>query len=159
MKFKFEQILGQLEKRKGGYYYLKIDSEIVNQFENMRHTRLICILENKLSFQCGLNHFGDGNFFIIISSKNLETIGKNLGDLICFELIKDPNPLGVDMPEVLESIIEQDQELKEKYEKLTFGKKRSIIHQINKIKNIDLQISKTINLITTADKPRPKREL
>jgi hypothetical protein len=157
--YKGAQAIGQLEKRKGGYFYLEIDAEIVNKFENKRQTRFICKLDNKLSFQCGLNHLGDGNFFIILSSKNLETVGKKLGDKIKFELTEDPNPLGVDMPEVLESLIEQDNELKEKFEKLTLGKQRNIIHQMKKIKNIDLQIKKTIDLINNSDKPRPKREL
>lgn len=156
-KYKNEQIIGQLEKRKGGYFFLTISSELVDQFENKRNTRLICNLENKLAFQCGLNHLGDGNFFIILSTKNLEAVNKQLGDKIKFELTIDPNPLGVDMPEVLESLIEQDEELKAKFEKLTLGKQRSIIHQMNKIKNIDLQIKKTIDLIFNADRPRPKQ--
>ena len=71
-----EQVIGQLEKRKGGYFNLKIEAEIVNKFENRRQTRFICKLDNKLSFQCGLNHLGDGNFFIILSGKNLETVEK-----------------------------------------------------------------------------------
>ena len=74
-------------------------------------------------------------------------------------MTEDSNPLGVDIPEVLESLIEQDNDLKEKFEKLTLGKKGNIIHQMNKIKNIDLQIKKTIELINNANKPRPKREL
>jgi hypothetical protein len=154
-----EQFIMQLEKRKGGYFYLRINAEIVNQLENKRHTRLICTLENKLSFQCGLNHLGDGNYFIILSSKNLDSIEKKLNDKIIFALNIDPNPLGVKMPEVLESLIEQDNYLKIKFEKLTLGKQRNIIHQMNKIKNIDLQIKKTIELINNADKPRPKRDL
>lgn len=157
--YKNEQIIRQLEKRKGGYFFLTISAETVNQFENKRHSRLICKLENNLSFQCGLNHLGDGNFFIILSTKNLETVGKKLGEKIKFELTIDPNPLGVDIPEVLQSIIEQDQRLKEKFEKLTLGKQRNLIYQMNKIKNIDLQIKKSIELINNADKPRPKPEL
>ena len=111
-KYKSEQIIGQLEKRKGGYFFLKIDAEIVNQFKNKRQTRFICILEKSLTFQCGLNHLGDGNFFIILSAKNLQTVDKKLGDKIHYELNEDPNPLGVDMPEVLETILEQDEEVK-----------------------------------------------
>ena len=151
-KYVGEQYIMQLEKRKGGYFYLTINSEIVNQFANKRHTRLICTLENKLSFQCGLNHLGDGNYFIILSSKILEMIEKQLNDKIIFSINIDPNPLGVDMPEVLESLLEQDNNLKEKFEKLTLGKQRNIIHQMNKIKNFDLQIKKTIELINNANK-------
>jgi hypothetical protein len=158
-KYKSEKVIEQLEKRKGGYFFLKIDIEIVNQFENKRQTRLICKLDSKISFQCGLNHLGDGNFFIILSKKKLEIIGKKLGDKLKLEITIDPNPLGVDIPEVLETLIEQDNKLKEKFEKLSLGKQRNVIHQIKKIKNIDLKIKKSIELINNADKPRLRREL
>jgi hypothetical protein len=157
-EFSNEQPIGQLEKRKGGYFFLTINAAVVNQFENKRHTRLICTLDKKLSFQCGLNHLGDGNYFIILSTKNLETIGKSLGDLVQYEIAVDPNPLGVDMPEVLQSVLDQDDALKSKFTKLSLGKQRNIIHQMNKIKDIDCQISKSIELISNADKPRPKRD-
>ncbi|MBS4065140.1 MAG: DUF1905 domain-containing protein [Chitinophagaceae bacterium] len=157
--FKSKQTIRQLEKRKGGYFYLKIDADLVDRYPNKRHTRLICKLDNKLSFQCGLNHLGDGNFFIILSGKNLETISKTLGDTIQFELREDPNPLGVNMPEVLEILLEQEPHLKVKFEDLTLGKRRNLVHQMNKIKDIDKQIKKTIELINNAHKPRPKREL
>jgi predicted DNA-binding ribbon-helix-helix protein len=57
-----EQAIGQLEKIKGGYFYLTIEAAVINQFERKRHTRLVCHLDEKISFQCGLNHLGDGNF-------------------------------------------------------------------------------------------------
>ena len=160
MKFyKDEQIIGQLEKRKGGYFFLKIEAEIVNQFKEKRKTRFLCTLEKSLTFQCGLNHFGDGNFFIILSTKNLQTVNKELGDRICYELNEDPNPLGVEMPEVLEVILEQDEKLKITFESLTLGKKRNVIHQINKIKDLDKQVQKTTMLINDSTKPRIKRPL
>jgi len=154
-----KQVICQLEKRKGGYFYLIISSDIVNQYKNKRHTRFLCTLEQNLTFQCGLNHLGDGNFFIILSSSNLARVQKKLGDIIHFELNEDPNPLGVDMPEILDAIIEQDEQLKAIFESLTLGKKRYIIHQINRIKDIDNQIQKSIKLIRESTKPRPKKTL
>lgn len=157
--YKEEQVIGQLEKRKGGYFYLTIASDIVNQYKNKRHTRFLCTLENSLTFQCGLNHLGDGNFFIILSNSNLNIVQKKLGDKIHFELNEDPNPLGVDMPEILDVLIEQDLELKAIFDNLILGKKRNIIHQIIKIKDIDKQIQKSIKLIKESIQPRPKKTL
>lgn len=152
-----EQIIEQLEKRKGGYFYITIPANTINQFQNKRHTRFICKLDNKLNFQCGLNHLGDGNFFIILGSKNLKAINKQLGDKIYFELTEDPNPLGVDMPEILEAVLEQDQELKAIFEGLTLGKKRNVIHSINKNKDIDKQFQKINQIINNSAKPRMKK--
>ncbi len=155
--FKSEQIIGQLEKRKGGYFFLKIDSEIIHQFKNKRLTRFLCTLEKSATFPCGLNHLGDGNFFIILSNKNLQAVNKKLGDNICFELNEDPNPLGVEMPEVLEAILEQDETVKANFESLTLGKKRSVIFALNKIKDIDKQILNAPKLIVAVTKPRTKK--
>jgi hypothetical protein len=157
-KYKGEQIIGQLEKRKGGYFFLKIDAAIVNRFEKKRHTRLICKLDNKLSFQCGLNHLGDGNFFIIVSTKNFKKINRQPEEIIPFEIMEDPDPLGIDIPETIEVLLEQDKELNSKFSKLTDGKKRSIIVQTSKIKDIDKQIATTIRLINNPESQRPRRK-
>lgn len=157
--YKSEQIIGQLEKRKGGYFYLKIDAEIINQFPNKRHTRFLCTLDGSLTYQCGLNHLGDGNFFIILSTKNLAAVGKTLGDSIEFELKEDPNPLGVDMPEILEIVLEQNSELNADWEKLTLGKKRSVIFNIIKIKDLDTQVQKVTQLINEAQSTKAKKPL
>jgi hypothetical protein len=148
------QTISQLDERRGAYFYLKIDAETVEQFSQKRKTRLICKLDNQLEFRCGLNHFGDGNFFIILSKKNLKQIGKELGDSVNFEIREDPNPLGVEMPEVLEVLLAQDEDLKSKFDQLSMGKKRSVIFAMHKIKNIDLQVTRTAELINKASEGR-----
>lgn len=145
--FSDQQAIGQLEKRKGGYFYLTLSAETVNGFQNKRNTRLLCTLDQQLTFQCGLNHLGDGNFFIIISGKNLKAIHKQLGDVVAFELQEDPNPLGVDMPEVLTVLLEQDEEINALYQKLSLGKKRHVIHSIKNLKDMDKQINNAISII------------
>ncbi|MEL7119272.1 MAG: DUF1905 domain-containing protein [Bacteroidota bacterium] len=143
-EFTLTQNIQQLEPRRGSYYYLVIDKDLVNQFDQKRKTRLKCKLNENLTFSCGLNHLGDGNFFIILAKAKLKTLGKALGDEITFSIYEDPNPLGVEVPEVLSVLLEQDENIKQKYEQLTDGKKRSLIFSIIKIKNIDLQVDKIV---------------
>ncbi|MBB3697637.1 YdeI/OmpD-associated family protein [Flammeovirga yaeyamensis] len=150
MTYSAEQIISQLDKRKGGYFYIKLDADIINQFEQKKKTRLICTLDNKLTIRCGLNHLGDGHFYIILSKKNLELIHKKLGDTVHLHIKEDPDPLGVDIPKVLEILLEQDEVIKQKFNQLTLGKRRSIIYQINRIKNIDKQIERCSQLILSS---------
>jgi hypothetical protein len=138
--FQLAQPIHQLDKRKGGYYYLEIDSEIVSRFPKQRATRLICTIEDKISFGCGLNHLGDGNFFIIVSTKNFKHLKKNTNEEVIFRIEEDPNPLGVEIPEVLEAMLEQNDEFKEQFSEMTDGKKRSLVYLITKFKDIDKQI-------------------
>jgi len=151
-----QQIIGQLPKIRGSYFHLVLDAKIVEQWPLQRKTRLICTLEETVTFRCGLNHLGDGNFFIILNKANLKKAGRQLGDRIHFSLEQDPDPLGVKVPEVLTVLLEQDEILKEKYESLSMGKKRHVIHSIITIKNIDLQVAKAEKMINASYKPKRK---
>ncbi|MGY5351130.1 DUF1905 domain-containing protein [Wenyingzhuangia sp. IMCC45533] len=128
------QTIKQLEKRKGGYYYLKLDSEIINQFSKKKATRMICTIDEKISYRCGLNHLGDGNFYVIIAGKYLEELNKEIGEEVNYRIDEDPDQLGVEMPEVLTVFLEQDADSKVIFDKLTDGKKRSLIYSFVKLK-------------------------
>ena len=149
MAFLFEdtQILQQLEARRGGYCYAVIPAVEVMTWTKAKKTRLICKLADTLDFQCGLNPLGNGDFFIIISQKNVTKAGLVLGRAFTFSVREDPNPLGVALPESLQVLLDQDHRLSKKFESLTDGKKRAIIHQINRIKNMDLQIQRAQELL------------
>ncbi len=145
--FEFEQSIGQLEKQRGGYFYIRIDATLVDNWPKGRHTRLRCKLDDRVEYSCGLNHLGDGNYFIIIAKKCLGAIGKVVGDAVTVCLYPDPNPLGVAVPEVLQVLMDQDHVVKEYFEKISDGKKRSLIYSIIKIKNVDLAVAKVYHFI------------
>jgi len=146
--FKDEQHVQQLERRRGGYFYLVIPRSIVLDFEEGKKTRLICKIDELLTFQCGLNHLGNGDFFIIVNAANLKKLGRKLHDRVAFEITKDPNPLGVEMPEVMTVLFDQDPSLKLQFEKLSMSKRRNIIYNALKIKDVDLQVREVINLLS-----------
>lgn len=51
------------------------------------------------------------------------------------------------MPEVLEALLTQDDDLKSIFDKITDGKKRSLIYTILKIKDIDKQVQTSIEFL------------
>jgi len=145
--FEGKQTIKQLEKRKGGYYYLRLDSEVINQFPRKRATRMICTLDKKVTYRCGLNHLGDGHFFIIVASKYLKPLGKGLGESITFRIEEDPDQLGVPMPEVLKVFLAQEPSYRVVFEQLTDGKKRSLIYNTVKVKDIDRQVKNIMEFL------------
>jgi len=143
-----QQSIKQLEKRKGGYYYLKIDAEIIAQFSRKRSTRMICTIDNQVSYRCGLNHLGDGNFYVIVAGKYLEELNIELGEAVDYRIDEDPDQLGVEIPEVLTVFLEQDSESKSIFNQLTDGKKRSLIYSFIKIKDMDRQVKIIADFLT-----------
>lgn len=143
-----KQVIKQLEKRKGGYFYLKIDAEVINQFSRKKATRMICTIDDNVSYRCGLNHLGDGNFYIIVAGKYLKKLDKELGETVDYKIEEDPDQLGVEIPEILSVFLEQDSDSKTIFDNLTDGKKRSLIYSFTKVKDIDKQIKIITDFLT-----------
>mgnify|MGYP002777120625 CR=1 FL=1 len=143
----FKQPLQKLLAGKGGYYYVEIDAATVAKLPQKKATRLVCTLNKHLQLHCGLSHLGNGNFFIIIAGRHVKTLKVKQGDIISFTLKPDDNPLGIDMPEVVEALLEQDERLKEKFNTFTDGKKRSLLFLVSRIKDIDKQVAAAIDFI------------
>lgn len=135
-----------LDPRKGGYHYLFVDKEVVAQFPKQNKTRLQCTI-NGYTFPCGLNHLGNGHFFVILGKEKMKKSGTLLNELVQFTLAVDPNPLGVEEPEVLSVLLDQDPFAKKQYNQLTDGKKRSLIFTLQKTKNLDLQVQKIVSFL------------
>jgi len=152
--FSAEMRIEKMEPRKGGYLYLHMDAATVEQFPQKRATRLICSLDAKVSYQCGLNHLGDGNFFIILARKHLKPLQKEQGDAVRCELLEDPNPLGVAMPDVLEALLTQDDDLQKRYDQFTDGKKRGLIYSMNTTKDIDRQVRIAVAILNGMPRPQ-----
>src|SRR5215203_1971737 len=146
-KFRIKQIVRKFDN--SNYHYLEIDRETVSAFEKKRATRLICVVDEKISYACGLNHLGNGNFFIIVSKARLKLLNKTAGDAVEFEIFEDPNPLGVEIPKVLQILLADDKEVRAAFDKLTDGKKRSLIYSTKNIKDIDLQVRRILNFISS----------
>jgi hypothetical protein len=133
-----------LDPRKGGYHYLFVDKAIVAQFSKQNKTRLRCTL-NEYTFPCGLNHLGDGHFFVILGKEKMKKSGTVLGEEVEFILEEDPNPLGVEEPEVLTVLLEQDPRAKEQYDQLTDGKKQALFLASKKPKTLTCRCRRFFN--------------
>jgi len=142
-KFKFKQ---SIQKVANSHHYVHLDSKIVDEFEKREKTRLLCVVDNTVSYSCQIKKKGE-TYFIMISASNLKKLKKKVGDEVEFEICQHPNPLGVDVPEVLEVFLSQDPEAQAIYNTFTDGKKRTLIFAISRVKNIDLQVQKITDFL------------
>ncbi|WP_430412556.1 DUF1905 domain-containing protein [Kordia sp.] len=149
----------QTIKKRGSYYHLEISAEVVHQYEKKRATRFICTIDEKVKLHCGLNHLSNGNYYIMVAKRYIKALNKEEGDLVLYTLEEDPNPLGVEIPAVLEAFLAQDVDGKRIFDQLTDGRKRTLIFSILRIKNFDKQVQ-TIQkfLIAEHDKIQAKKK-
>lgn len=145
---RFKEPLLKLDPNRGGYFYLTVPAEVAKQFPKGKSTRLICIINEKIELSSGLNHLKNGDFFIIVATRHVKALKKKAGDVVEFTIREDSRPLGVEMPEVLEALLEQDADLAMIFEGLTDGKKRSLIFMIMKLKDVDKQIQNATRFLS-----------
>ena len=123
---------------------LSISTAVIADFPQKHRTRIVLKINGEGHIQCGLNTHVPGKRCMMISKKHLASMGLMTSEKVFFEIFEDPNPLGVDLPEVLAALIEQDHLVERVWSALSDGRKRTICHSTMRIKNIDLQVERAL---------------
>lgn len=140
----FSSYLDYLPKLK--LHYITVPSEIVQSVGGVG-SRLMCSIEDQEAFHAGMVALGGGEAYITINKKRMKAFGIAKGDQVRVTIRKDTSKYGMEMPEELEALLEQDDEGRKRFEQLTPGKKRYIIHYVSQVKNSQLKIDRAILLI------------
>jgi uncharacterized protein YdeI (YjbR/CyaY-like superfamily) len=77
----------------------------------------------------------------------LKELGLTIGDWVEVSLNPDNSKYGMPVPEELEELLHQDPEGERRFEMLTPGRQRYIIHYINQVKSSQLRIDRALLLI------------
>lgn len=123
-----------------GWHVLLVDAKTGEKFPKVEGSRrVICSINGHDGFQCALMPSG-GRFYIMVSKEKRARFGISAGDTVTVELVADDSEFGAPMPEELEEVLNQDPEGQQFFDRLTAGKKRSIMYFVSKIKDIDKRI-------------------
>ncbi|MCX6296151.1 MAG: YdeI/OmpD-associated family protein, partial [Bacteroidetes bacterium] len=101
---------------------------------------------------------GKGNGYISINASRLKKLGLKFKDEVLVSLKKDESEFGMEVSEELKELLEQDEEGLRRFNMLTPGKQRYIIHYVNTVKSSQLRINRAIMLITNLKKTKEGKE-
>lgn len=134
-------------------FYLEIPESVVKKVGGFSaKVRLICEVNNVVSFQCGLMALGEGKAYISINSKRMKEAGAEYGDIVKVTLTADESEYGTEVPEELAELFRQDPEGKRRFDLLTAGKKRYILTYVSTVKNPQLRTDRAFLLISNLKK-------
>lgn len=123
---------------------VEIPAEIVKKFPATR-VRVEGKL-NQVSFNLAIQSKKNGPKYLSVSQAMRRSAGVKPGDRVKVSFaIVDPDKL--DIPEEMEAVLAQDDEGAKKWNKLTVGQQRSLVHYINSSKNVDVRIKRAWYLI------------
>ncbi|MBA3705644.1 MAG: DUF1905 domain-containing protein [Bacteroidetes bacterium] len=130
-----------------GMHYLEVPKKVIEQLGGKLAIRLLCTVNDSLTFQCGLMALGNGKAYISINAKRMKQLGVKFGSKISVELKKDKSKYGMEMPKELAELLKQDAEGMKRFKLLTSGKQRYIIYYISMVKSTQIRIDRAILLI------------
>lgn len=125
-------------------YHLKVPLEIANYFYKNKARRVVCSINGSQGFQTGIMPDGAEVFFIKINQQIRKSHKIESGDLVDVMLVADESEYGFDLPPEFEELMLQDPIGSKYFHQLTPGKKRNLIYLVDKIKNPDKRIQKSI---------------
>jgi hypothetical protein len=99
--------------------------------------------DKKIDFH-GAIHRYQGNYTISFGKRYQKVLGVSTKDYFELQLFEDDSKYGVEMPEEFSAVLESDPEAFEQFERLTDGKKRSLIYYVLRFKNSQTRIDKAL---------------
>lgn len=108
--------------------------------------RVVCVLNDSLTVHAAIMPHGKG-WVISMNKPNLKKLGLKVGSPIQVNMRQDDSEFGLPMPEEFREVLEQDTLAKSYFDALTAGKKRSLIHIVMGVKNVDKRIKRALIIV------------
>ena len=137
-------------------HHLTVPAEVVEKIGIK--TRLICTINNSLSFQCGMVALGEGRAYITVNNARMKKLKIKHGDEVAVKLEKDDSKYGMPVPAELQELLRQDDEGLRRFEALPKGMQRYIIFYVSGVKSSQLRIDRAIFLIENLKKTTEGKE-
>lgn len=153
----FQTTIGTLDYLMG-MRYLHIPGAIVQELGGKLALRLLCTVNDSLTFQGGFVSLGNGDAYISINQKRMKELGVEIGDTVELKLEKDKSEYGVPVPEELIELFAQDEEGFDRFKGLPPGKQRYILNHVAGVKDTQKRIDRAVLLITNLKKCKPGKE-
>lgn len=140
----FKSCIDHLPKLK--LHHIAVPADIVDEVGGIG-TRLMCSINGHKAFHAGMVALGGGVAYITVNKKRMKNYGVEKGDEVEVTVELDHSKYGMKMPEELEALLEQDEEGARRFENITPGQQRYIIHYVSQVKSSQKKIDRAIMLI------------
>ncbi len=141
-----------------GMHYLEVSKAQVKKLGGKFLLRLVCTVNGKVKYQCALQGLGNGAGWIGLNKARMKELGVSRGKTVSVKLVPDRSKYGLPMPEELEELLRQDNEGKRRFDLLSPGKQRNILHYVGNHKNPDRRLDRAVVCIENLKRLEEGRE-
>lgn len=138
-------IKAQLEDMQSSLWgnHFRIPEKIAEHFKDGKDRRVIVTFNGSLKNHCAIMPSPEGAF-IMLNKGIVKQLKIQIGDMVTLEIEKDTSEYGMPVCEEFEMVIFGDEEVFPIFQKLTPGKKRNLLHLVNKVKTQDIRINRAM---------------
>ena len=138
-QFEFE---GILYKGPQNGFYIDFPYNGVEEFGKRGPIRVKAWFEGAL-YRMSLLPKGNGNHWLHIKKEIRDKIGKSDGDKVHVVIEYDIEPPAIKVPDYLQWLLEDDQEMMEVFNNLSYSAKKGLLDYINEAKTDDARVHRT----------------
>ena len=127
--------------------HIPIPEEVYQALEKVCiQKRVVCTLKDEMTFHAAMLPKGDYHY-ILLNKDRYKKLQLSEGLKIKVNLDKDESEYGINISEEMTEVLFADPDGNFHFQNLTPGKKRSLIHLVNKIANSQKKIEKTFIIL------------
>lgn len=139
----FEAVLQNFNTRLWSYH-VKIPLAIALEYLANDHKRVIVSINGDEGHHMGIMPAGDDVYFLNMNAEIRKKHRMEEGSQVEISLKPDTSKYGMPMPEEFDAVLDADEDFSNYFDRLTPGKKRNLIYIVNKVKNSDKRIEKSL---------------
>lgn len=124
-------------------YHVKVPEDVKEAFFQQGLKRVVATFNGIVKKHCAIMP-GGSFYYLLLNKQEIRKLRAQAGESLEVTLTTDTSELGMPMPEELVVILDQDPDARAFFDALTSGKKRSLMHLVGKVKNIDSRVSKAL---------------
>jgi len=143
----FNSVLEESTNNLWGCHFAVPQAVAIALFGAENSKRVVCVLNEKIEYQCALLPRGDGSFVITVNKKNQIKLGLKIGSKVSISLQKDESEYGLPMPEEFAELLAQDEEGNRLLHALTPGKIRTLLYLVGQPKNSDIRLHRALVIV------------
>ena len=126
---------------------LVVPADTIKELGGLKGQRFTCTVNDSISWKCGLMAYKNGSAYITINKKRMQEINVSPGDEVRVILKPETSKYGMDVPEEVQVLLDQDEEMNRKFHLLTPGRQRASLYKIAQYKTVQYRIDNAIMIM------------
>jgi hypothetical protein len=157
----FDSIVGRFTDAPVGLnmHFLEVPAGTVKRLGTSLPSRYVITVGDQ-HWHGAVMSMGDGRGFIMLNRQLMKACELSVGSRAKVRLVPDTSRYGMPISEELSEVLRQDPEADERFHALTPGRQRNIIHYVNRIRDPQIRIDKSLMLMSNLKSlPRGKEPM